>query len=237
METSDNWQDQNLDLSTWSAEDFRAKTSASQANVPELMAISQVFGLSSPVLLTQLDLDGCSWRTFQAYLFPGTGAQQEYPKYCQTWPASGMWGYGFAWELQMSGPRTAGCEYSSWPTPTATDYKGSNRPGQRAGTLSELAEQLWQTPTADLFRSRSGIRRDELGAKAVTCNAANWPTPNANPNTQQLAERIFPYLHSLRDLTISTGQISSPRDRTSRRRLNPRFLEWLMGFPIGWTEP
>jgi len=22
-----------------------------------------------------------------------------------------------------------------------------------------------------------------------------------------------------------------------KRRLNPRFVEWLMGFPIGWTEP
>lgn len=234
METSDSWQDQNLDLSTWSAEDFRARTSASQANVPELLVLSQVFGLSSPVLLAQLDLDGCSWRTFQVCLFPATGTQQECPEYCQTWPASGMWGYGSAWELQMSGPRTAGCEYSSWPTPTATDYEGSD---------SERAEQLWQTRTADPFRSCSGIRQ----AKAVTCNVKNWPTPIADPssyasegygpNIRQVAERIFPYLHSLRDLTISTGQISSPRDRTSRRRLNPRFVEWLMGFPIGWTEP
>jgi len=22
----------------------------------------------------------------------------------------------------------------------------------------------------------------------------------------------------------------------SNRRLNPRFVEWLMGFPIGWTD-
>jgi hypothetical protein len=32
------------------------------------------------------------------------------------------------------------------------------------------------------------------------------------------------------------GSESSPSGPTSRRRLNPRFVEWLMGFPIGWTD-
>lgn len=34
-----------------------------------------------------------------------------------------------------------------WPTPSATDYKGSNKIGQRRGQLSEATEVLWPTPT------------------------------------------------------------------------------------------
>ncbi len=35
---------------------------------------------------------------------------------------------------------------------------------------------------------------------------------------------------------IPDGQTSSQASPTSRRPLNPRFVEWLMGFPIGWSE-
>lgn len=31
------------------------------------------------------------------------------------------------------------------------------------------------------------------------------------------------------------GPKSSDSDPTSPRRLNPAFVEWLMGWPIGWT--
>lgn len=35
---------------------------------------------------------------------------------------------------------------------------------------------------------------------------------------------------------INDGRESSPSDPTSpRRRLNPTFAEWLMGWPPGWT--
>jgi hypothetical protein len=35
--------------------------------------------------------------------------------------------------------------------------------------------------------------------------------------------------------TPTLGEPSSPDAPTSRRQLNPEFVEWLMGWPEGWT--
>lgn len=70
-----------------------------------------------------------------------------------------------------------------WPTPTATDHKGSASLGQRRGQLDEATEQRY-----------------------------SHPLPSA-----------------------PTGQQPSPTTPRGRRRLNPRFVEWLMGWPLGWT--
>jgi hypothetical protein len=37
-------------------------------------------------------------------------------------------------------------------------------------------------------------------------------------------------------LTSTHGAKSSPSGQTSRRRLNPAFVEWLMALPHGWTD-
>lgn len=37
--------------------------------------------------------------------------------------------------------------------------------------------------------------------------------------------------------TESDGHESSPKGPTSRRRLNTKFVTWLMGLPEGWTSP
>lgn len=62
-----------------------------------------------------------------------------------------------------------------------------------------------------------------------------WPTAGAHDykgsarlgqrrgQLDEAAEQIFPRLHEI------------PR-QSRRLRLNPRFVEWLMGIPIGWTE-
>jgi hypothetical protein len=80
--------------------------------------------------------------------------------------------------------------------------------------------QLWQTPATDSFRSRGGDRKDEMGL-------------------DQQARMYFVQHHcpSPPAPAIPDGLASSEPAPTSRRRLNPRFVEWLMGFPVTWTEP
>lgn len=103
---------------------------------------------------------------------------------------------------------------SAWPTPGANDHKGSHQVGQRRGQLDEAAEQIWQTPPAmgGGATSRSGERIDE---PLITGQARN-------------VSQFFPPDQA----TPSSGAESSP----STRRLNPRFVEWLMGYPPGWTD-
>lgn len=147
-----------------------------------------------------------------------------------------------------------------WPTPGANDHKGTAREGQRRGQLDEAAEQhwttphgpslneLWQTPATDSFRSR---RNHEMG---LDREARLWPTPDVSVTTTSnrscspnAADRPAlakaARIHSLPDPATSTpGPASSPSAQTSpppsppKRRLNYRFVAWLMGFPEGWLD-
>lgn len=105
------------------------------------------------------------------------------------------------------------------PTPGANDHKGSAKDGQRRGQLDEATEQKWQTPATDSIRSRGGDRKGEMGldqqARGFPCSL-----PGQEP--------------------APSGTASCASTRTSRpllrARLNPRFVEWLMGWPHGWTD-
>jgi hypothetical protein len=73
--------------------------------------------------------------------------------------------------------------------------------------------------------SRSGDRINEIPTLQGMARAGKWPdirfgTPNSHPRT-----------HTPRDVDHGVqlaNQIGGP--------LNPPWVEWLMGFPIGWTD-
>lgn len=75
-----------------------------------------------------------------------------------------------------------------WASASASDHKGSSKPGQRRGQLSE------QTETTE---SITGLQVQP---------------PEAS------------------------GSESLPSGQISRRRLNPRFVEWLQGLQSGWVQ-
>lgn len=120
-----------------------------------------------------------------------------------------------------------------WPTPKASDHRPgmANRAVGRRRNLND-ATQMWPTPTAGDARS-SGSRntpgskahpgvsltdavRGDMGRGRVDPTPAHrdWRSGKgrqANGHTPQLPE-------------VVGGQLS------------PQFVEWLMGFPIGWTD-
>lgn len=102
----------------------------------------------------------------------------------------------------------------NWPTAGANDWRGTARPGQRRGQLDEAAEQLWATPRVSV-----------IDGYAVPSATHGWDLP---AQTQDHAARLDP-------ATSTPGAPSSPPAPGSRRRLNPVFVEWLMGFPLFWT--
>ena len=71
----------------------------------------------------------------------------------------------------------------------------------------------------------------------------NWQTPTSrdykdgNPSEAVPANSL---LGRQAPRMPTDGQNSSQSDQTSppqsAKRLNPRFVEWLMGFPTGWTD-
>jgi hypothetical protein len=107
---------------------------------------------------------------------------------------------------------------AAWRTPTSADAgRGVSLTwniGEQAGEHS-LRQQsaLWQSPTVGDttggHSGRSGDRKTE---------------PLLNGQAREISSHLDP-------MTYSVGDVSSP----DRRSLNPLFVEWLMGWPAGWT--
>lgn len=120
-----------------------------------------------------------------------------------------------------------------WPTPTAGDAKSSgnrNLPGSKANPGVSLTDAVltgnsktprrWPTPAATDHKivSKPGQRRGQLG------EAVRFATPTTrdgrnNGNSSR-------YQEDRRGLELN-AQVGG--------KLNPRWVEWLMGWPIGWT--
>jgi hypothetical protein len=61
-----------------------------------------------------------------------------------------------------------------------------------------------------------------------------WPTPQAHDATKGYAKRVGRYGtkhggRNLNDSAVSQAGVECGQ-------LNPMWVEWLMGWPIGWTE-
>ncbi len=116
-------------------------------------------------------------------------------------------------------------EVANWPTPAARDYRAPNSQdsqdsqdkrnegSSRGQQLPNFVEHMWSTPAvADVQggrMTRSGERSNELLLNGQTA-----------------------FLSGHLDPTTSTD--GAPRS-TSGLQLNPLFVEWLMGWPAGWT--
>ncbi len=135
-----------------------------------------------------------------------------------TLPRSGSMRSGFVSERPTPGLPTNESGSSSWPTPNTGE--SSNGHGRRGG------------------RPRNG-RQSGADLSALV---KDWPTPGAcdwkaasciGQRRRQLSEAILSFPHGPQDATTSKdGALSSPGART----LNPQFVEWLMGWPIGSTD-
>lgn len=120
---------------------------------------------------------------------------------------------------QKSARRMNGSASSSsrWATPRATDGEkgGPNQSFGAGGTPLPAMAAQWQTPSvADTMgsrKTRSGRRSSEL---------------LLNGQSEAVSRSIHP------DQTTSTHGAPLSNER---RGLNPRFVEWLMGWPEGWT--
>ena len=115
----------------------------------------------------------------------------------------------------------------TWPTPKASpsgpDFARADRRGSGGDDLA-TAVARWPTPTA-LDWKGSGVEgqpRDRLdyAVERGTTKTREYPTPTAT-NTKA---------HHMR----SGGR--EARSYGTHGQLNPTWVEWLMGFPLGWTD-
>ena len=149
----------------------------------------------------------------------------------------------------------------NWQTPNAASEAPNLGSNIKNGPKSLLAQAeqttraLWQTPTVGNTtggnKNRGGDRSTELllPGQAEKTTQAMWQTPavfqgrlRRQVGQTERAEELLPAQAEsvsgrLAQMTMRGGLLSSlPEDWTSSRlRLNPRFVEWLMGWEEGWV--
>jgi DNA (cytosine-5)-methyltransferase 1 len=118
-----------------------------------------------------------------------------------------------------------------WPTPTAHP-DNSNKNGKfKNPTLGDAVRdrETWPTPTASDWKGR-GPNSKQQGLSEVV----KYPTPTYG----KLAGGTGGF-NQIEEL-YSTGQVTLEEKKAMQAgnggRLNPTWVEWLMGFPTGWTD-
>lgn len=144
---------------------------------------------------------------------------------------------------------------SKLPTPQAHDStKGKTqaqvqamreRTGAGVRNLNETAETTWPTPRASI----PGSRPNKRGGKVLS-EEAKWATPRAGWNQNRMTQVPPSEAAGNNGLSLAgqacdhqgqasqtPGSGSQPTTQTRSLRLNPVFVEWLMGFPRNWSLP
>jgi hypothetical protein len=105
--------------------------------------------------------------------------------------------------------------------------------------IDETASSLWPTPTTQENEHPGAIwnekwRRVSPSGVSHGMNLADavriWPTPTAKDGKGASGHRSE--ARRLADLTYRARIV----DGVTTGSLNPTWVEWLMGFPIGWTD-
>lgn len=133
-----------------------------------------------------------------------------------------------------------------WPTPTAseagrgrTTVTGGRSPGRTTSLTGQVNQQMWPTPNAGDAKQTGNVRvweererkKDEEGIHlqenlAIAVQRRSFPTPAArdyrHPNAKSFEER-------------GGGKKGEQLPNSVGGPLNPEFVEWLMGWPQGWT--
>ncbi len=236
------------ELLTLFREDFLAKTLVPQGKAQELTENEVECGEKWHGLLARFDLDSHLWRTVQCSLL------EDLNESLQTLPQWGMTVGGELYLRPMLERHTKETVFGfSVPTPVASDATsgavigkndtfyttstGMPRKVNQKGTdgsvgLARLV-QMWPTPTS----STGGANHNSpstLAGKRYTMNLAGavqlnpvqqkWGTPKAQDSRHALRDRGKGNLGE---------QVSGLHNGG---KLNPAWVEWLMGWPLGWTD-
>lgn len=228
-----------------------ARTSATRG--PGLVSTEsgQGYGGRPPASFARFDPDTCSWRTSQRSLLGG------WIPFSGRWTRSVMWANHTACRLPTLAPRISGTGSSFWGTPLASPRHGRPSDCHHGARLANQASnpRLWPTPAAcnpnDGESTESWLaRRERVKKTAKNGNGMGtplsiavklWPTPtvHGNDNRAGASPKSGDGLGTAarRAASTSSGDASEPTGpSTPPTHLNPRWVEWLMGFPDGWTD-
>jgi hypothetical protein len=190
---------------------FHAKTSAPQERAQALTAHDPASGLKWHASLAKFDPATSSWRTVQPSLLGDLGESSV------IWPRSGMTAGGRCWAQPMSARRTSVNESGLWPTPSASDPQLERR--GKHGEHYETSSGTVRRRNPDGSSSNLGLPAAvRMFRTPMAADADKW-------SNNTMSERLAQGRQVLLSHQLQVGGI-----------LNPPWVEWLMGWPLGWTD-
>jgi hypothetical protein len=190
-------------------EDFPVRTYQQQDEEQELTEADQASGSRWQELSLRYDLDSRSWRTHLCLW------DEALPWSSVILPRWGMTVSGVLFQHPTAERPISGTGSGLWLTPRATDT------GKGEGNHT--------------FLKRMGDRTDKCAQSlaAQVNNPKTWPTPPASDNRDRGNLGSPATLRRKeKGKQISLGQSVSDISGA----LNPPWVEWLMGWPLGWTD-
>ena len=223
---------------------FLANLSVLPAN-EKVKVMTETDGLTPSESYGRWDQDSHCWKTSQACLIGMEDVTSE--KYLESFPKAGLMQDGRLFQRLKLEPRIGAIGSGLWLTPRAQET-GENpanfvkRMGDRNSTkYGSLSSQvMWPTP---MLPGNGGTN-----GKAKLKRMLNFPTPRAQdgphgPARGSLGDVVRWATPIKRDCRTLKGAKRSPNALGTEPlvvqvggQLNPPWVEWLMGWPIGWTD-
>ena len=228
------------ELLTWFLAVFPARTFPPLARAQESTASGAGCGRTWPESLARWDRASSSWKTPQCSLLEGLD------EFSETWPRWGMMRAGECSALTMPAHLTSETESGLLPTPSASDSitdkmtggatvymdkfgkpRRKTPNGSASTGLARLVQYTWPTPTASLG-TKGGLvtpaKAREGGTLIEALSARTFATPTARDWRSGKASQA------------THDKNSRPLSEQIGGSLNPTWVEWLQGWPLGWTD-
>ena len=147
-----------------------------------------------------------------------------------TWKSSGINARHLLYRLVPSMPRTDETEFGFWPTATAVtnnaQVRGLTTDNPKRGTTLAGAAKMLPTPTATPYGRNKSPTSGASIRPSLAGIAKLWPTPTANEDAAGTPDG------KMQAMLGNHPEVRAAGNGT----LSPLWVEWLMGYPIGWTD-
>ena len=193
---------------------FHAKTLVQQEKAQELTENGQECGKKWQELLAKLDHNSYLWKIPQCSLL------EDSEKSLQTWPNWGSMRNGECFQQPMLEQTITENEFGYWLTPTATAISGRSQEAMNHRIK-------WRESLGRKTVPPGNLAEQIMMSGQIPCVDMKKPTMLPTPTAHNSKEGAYPAEFTRKTPTLATH---------AGGKLNPMWTEWLMGWPLGWTD-
>ena len=246
-------EDHGAALLTWYLAGFHVRTSAQPERERASKGNAPACGKKWHGSLARYDRATFSWRTAQYSLLG------DLELFSETWPRWGTMRNGECSERSMPELHTDVNESGLWRTPTAHDWKNTGNCSQLYLSDQVRPHQIKNPKKPEVFPTPTVLdatmsAKGKAGAKGMhsvqlshiansgALMAEDWQAAQDAMRAKgelSMAERKLVPTPSRKGLDGGSNSRKAAKQRgtfESGGALNPTWVEWLMGWPLGWTD-